>query len=626
MESTGDLVVYRVCDNQSIWSSASSFAYKNHIDNPQSVVMQENGNLAIYRLDGLLVWSSGTFSPRFAGARLRLDDTGALCIFTDKGCLWESGGFALCQPLPSPTFEKAEEVLPPGGSLLDNGFVTKQVGFTDNLGWSQNAYVGGFSLNQFGNLTRIYRDKTFMLYSFNDIRHLFNGTSTGANLRLRSDCGCVCSKPVRACGQPTPFTYPCPGGKVPLTETGDLPVTAPHQSLSVLELDVPSLFCLIIGLLMWFYGRRQLQARRMYKNNKSFANTFALELAGLGGDNDELKAICSEYVSLLNVPVDHLKLDDDILGKGEFGIVYKGLAHDLPTVSKSPITVAVKMFTGSAERRKLEFVGEVETMIKCGRHANIVNILGIVCHVRPYLLLEYCSNGSLLSFLKDRRSSFYSHLDESNNYAPVDYLAMEKQWLQLCDTHGWESETENMAHHMVSTEELIKFAHQISRGMAYLSSRFIIHRDLAARNILVTDGRIMKISDFGLARHGGDTYTVSNVFSGCCQILGCGFSEWLLEDHQLAQPAHAPNAIVSLMQSCWCLKPECRPTFSGLYARLDAILSTTDTGTSYLLLEETDEVDSRLEELDRQIFDCLQQQDWTTTDDADGETEAEAQL
>ncbi|OWA53091.1 putative Macrophage colony-stimulating factor 1 receptor [Hypsibius exemplaris] len=224
---------------------------------------------------------------------------------------------------------------------------------------------------------------------------------------------------------------------------------------------------------------------------------------------------------------------------------------------------------------------------------------------------------------------------------------MEEQWLQLCDTHGWESETENMAHHMVSTEELIKFAHQISRGMAYLSSRFIIHRDLAARNILVTEGRIMKISDFGLARHGGDTYTVSNVFIALpvlwmppdailsrefseksdvwsfgvllWEIFSLGlvpfdspdvakfsavaFAEWLLEDHQLAQPAHAPNAIVSLMQSCWCLKPECRPTFSGLYARLDAILSTTDTGTSYLLLEETDEVDSRLEELDRQIFD-----------------------
>ncbi|OWA53092.1 hypothetical protein BV898_17526 [Hypsibius exemplaris] len=444
MESTGDLVVYRVCDNQSIWSSASSFAYMDNITNPQSVVMQENGNLAINRLDGLLVWSSGTFSPRFAGARLRLDDTGALCIFTDKDCLWESGGFALCQPLPSPTFEKAEEVLQPGVILSVNGSVTRQgacqltvhpngnlmlsricddavifsvrhgVGFTDNLGWSQDAYVGGFSLNQFGNLIRNYRDKTFMLYSFNDIRRLFNGTATGANLRLRSDCRMCLFKAGACLWTAHAFTYPCLGGKVPLTETENLPVTgSPIVSVGV-GVGCAVIVLLIIGLLMWFYRRRQLQTRRMYKNNKNFANTFALELAGLGGDNDELKAVCSEYVTLLNVPMDHLELDDVILGKGEFGIVYKGLAHDLPTVSKSPIIVAVKMFTGSAERRKLEFVGEVETMIKCGRHANIVNILGIVCHGRPYLLLEYCSNGSLSSFLKDRRLSFYSHLDESS--------------------------------------------------------------------------------------------------------------------------------------------------------------------------------------------------------------------
>ncbi|OWA55108.1 hypothetical protein BV898_19492 [Hypsibius exemplaris] len=101
MERTGDLAIYRHCDNNSIWSSGTSGTNSN----PRSVVMQENGNLAIYNGKGLLVWSSGTFQPRFVGAKLRLEDTGSLCIYTQGECLWESGGFGLCEPTPSPAFQ-----------------------------------------------------------------------------------------------------------------------------------------------------------------------------------------------------------------------------------------------------------------------------------------------------------------------------------------------------------------------------------------------------------------------------------------------------------------------------------------------------------------------------------------
>lgn len=37
--------------------------------------------------------------------------------------------------------------------------------------------------------------------------------------------------------------------------------------------------------------------------------------------------------------------------------------------------------------------------------------------------------------------------------------------------------------------------------MEYLGQKNIVHRDLAARNILVACEDIVKISDFGLARH-----------------------------------------------------------------------------------------------------------------------------
>ena len=38
----------------------------------------------------------------------------------------------------------------------------------------------------------------------------------------------------------------------------------------------------------------------------------------------------------------------------------------------------------------------------------------------------------------------------------------------------------------------------------HLASRGFIHRDLAARNILLCEGRVVKIADFGLLRHTRD--------------------------------------------------------------------------------------------------------------------------
>lgn len=58
-----------------------------------------------------------------------------------------------------------------------------------------------------------------------------------------------------------------------------------------------------------------------------------------------------------------------------------------------------------------------------------------------------------------------------------------------------------IADDVISTHDLIKVAYQVSQGLEYLAQNSVIHRDLAARNILVTDGMVAKIADFGMARH-----------------------------------------------------------------------------------------------------------------------------
>ena len=63
---------------------------------------------------------------------------------------------------------------------------------------------------------------------------------------------------------------------------------------------------------------------------------------------------------------------------------------------------------------------------------------------------------------------------------------------------------------VMSTKDLLSFAYQISGGMEYLVSRSIIHRDLAVRNVLVTEKKVVKISDFGMARQRQTVYMLGN--------------------------------------------------------------------------------------------------------------------
>ena len=67
----------------------------------------------------------------------------------------------------------------------------------------------------------------------------------------------------------------------------------------------------------------------------------------------------------------------------------------------------ISMIENCAESDYKDLATELKILIHIGEHMNIVNLLGS-CTLKGELLviLEYCVNGSLLSFLKSRRDTF----------------------------------------------------------------------------------------------------------------------------------------------------------------------------------------------------------------------------
>jgi hypothetical protein len=103
LQADGNAVVYRECDNKALWSTG-------YMASGNTLQMQRDGNLVVYNKEGEALWSSRTNSERFAGAVLRLENEGSLCLLKNDQCLWKSGGYSLCQPAQSPLFKNAKGI------------------------------------------------------------------------------------------------------------------------------------------------------------------------------------------------------------------------------------------------------------------------------------------------------------------------------------------------------------------------------------------------------------------------------------------------------------------------------------------------------------------------------------
>ncbi|KAK9074906.1 hypothetical protein SSX86_003225 [Deinandra increscens subsp. villosa] len=150
---------------------------------------------------------------------------------------------------------------------------------------------------------------------------------------------------------------------------------------------------------------------------------------------------------------------DNILGRGGFGTVYKGELHD-------GTKIAVKRMESGvlSEKGQDEFKSEIAVLTKV-RHRHLVALLGYCLDGNERLLVyEYMPQGTLSRFLFD----------------------WEKEGLKPLE---W-------------TKRLI-VALDVARGVEYLhglAQQSFIHRDLKPSNILLGDDMRAKVSDFGLVR------------------------------------------------------------------------------------------------------------------------------
>ncbi|ESK86494.1 hypothetical protein Moror_9860 [Moniliophthora roreri MCA 2997] len=298
------------------------------------------------------------------------------------------------------------------------------------------------------------------------------------------------------------------------------------------------------------------------------------------------------------------------IGIGFFSDVYRGKWRNQ--------TVAIKVLAETTPRNL--FLREIKVW-KGLRHPNVLELLGAssASGEAPWFFVSpYMRNGSLSDFLRR-----IVNRDEGPP-AGLGYPGSSSLGITMSKSssgmhsRGRSGSFSGAALGEVEREwDLLRFMHEIAKGMEYLHGNGVLHGDLKAANVLVDDRIHCVISDFGQSEMKSEAYRISGtpvphgtlrwqapeLMDGrsqsqltvemdvyafaitCIEVLSMGRMPWPLVDDDavrhfvlkddtrptIPQTRFSTPAVQNIIRNCWKTNPFERPHFSVVARDLKAL-------------------------------------------------------